>query len=175
MDVDIEVMRRKIIGGLELIWEYLKIELLNELQKQGHVASSELLNSIEGIVTAREQWITLDGYFAPHGRFVDTGRAAGVTKVPVAALEKWIIQKGFETDAKKIKGMAFAIRETIFKVGISTPASWAGTSTKDWMSKTLDSLSPRISDDIERIIGDTLDTIIINTIQATAEAYPEAA
>ena len=104
---------QKIEEALILIGEYLKEAMIVELALQGHKNTGQLINSIENKVEPLLQSVRLTGEFAFYGRFVDTGRRPGTRKVPIDVLEAWIKQKGFENDAKKVRGMAFAIQKTI--------------------------------------------------------------
>ena len=157
----------KLAETLQMIMEYLKTAMVAELQAQGHANTGGLVDSIEGVIINRTNFVQLDGMFNFYGRFVDTGRRTGVRKVPIYALMQWIRQKGFESDAKKVKGMAFAIQKSIFNKGISTPQSWKGTSTRDWMTKTLTKNESRIADDIFNSVDSALDIIIDNLVRET--------
>ena len=159
----------KIELALENIGQYLKDALIVELVLQGHRASGDLINSIENRIIPMLSSVRLTGEFIFYGRFVETGRKAGVKKVPIEALEAWIRQKGFETDAKKVRGMAFAIQKTIFDKGISTAQSWSGEDTKGWMSKVLEASEPQISKDIEAAVDAEMELIIDNMITGAQE------
>ena len=154
----------KIEQALTMIGDYMKDALIVELVLQGHKATGQLIDSIEHKIFSTLNSVMLTGEFNFYGRFVDTGRKAGTRRVPIDALETWIKQKGFETDAKKVRGMAFAIQKTIFDKGISTPSSWAGETTKDWMTKTLDSSTPRIDKDVEDAVDKQMELIVSNII-----------
>lgn len=168
----------KVKQQLELIGEYIKNSLIVELAQQGHRATGTLMESIEHRVLASSTFALLHGEFIFYGRFVESGRRPGAKRVPVDVLEAWIRQKGFETDAKKVRGMAFAIQRTIFEKGISTPQSWAGESTKNFLTKTLDGLADRIEKDIEQAVDEQMEVTIINMIneaQRFAKTYGIAA
>ena len=112
----------------KIIGAYIKA-LIVELALQGHNATGTLINSITTNVLSAPNASILFGEFVYYGRFVDLGKT-GARRVPIDALIKWIKQKGFESVAKKIRGMAFAIQKTIFEKGISTPQSWKGSQRK---------------------------------------------
>ena len=159
--------KEKINDALRTIGSYIKDALIVELALQGHNATGTLINSITTNVLSTPNSSILFGEFVYYGRFVDTGRRPGAKKVPIDALIKWIKQKGFESDAKKIRGMAFAIQKTIFEKGISTPQSWKGETTKDFMTKTLKNLEPQITNDIESAAEKSIELIIDNMIRET--------
>ena len=152
---------------LEKIYGYLRTEMINELLAQGHSNTGKLIDSIDKEIIHSTDFIQLNGTFIFYGKFVDTGRRAGARKVPIAALEEWIKQKGFESEAKKIKGMAFAIQKTIFDKGISTPQSWKGETTKDWMTKTLKENDANIKDDVFDAVRSAMELIIFNIVRDT--------
>ncbi len=138
----------------------LRDALRLELTSQKHVASAKLLNSIQ--VTAFESVgaIVIEGSFFDYGLFLDTGRKAGGKKVPIAALEEWIRIKGFATNAKKIKGIAFAIQTTIFKEGSPTKGSaFLATKRTGWLTDVLDRSEQKLGDDIEKGTVEELDFI----------------
>ncbi len=145
--MDAEAFNR-IERALELIFEYLKEQMIAELQRQGHSVTDVLINSIERKITQFADVIRMEGSFVVYGQWVDRGRRPGTKKVPIEALEDWIKRKGFESDAKAIRGMAFAIQTSIFKKGISQPDSWRGTDTANFMTATLDKNEKQIEDDI---------------------------
>mgnify|MGYP001606123792 CR=1 FL=1 len=173
-----EINKEKITEVLTLIGEYLNDAMLVELLLQGHKASGKLADSISSKVTTTLNSVLLTGEFEYYGRFVDTGRKAGVRRVPIAALEAWIKQKGFESDAKKVRGMAFAIQRTIFEKGISTPESWKGETTKDFMTKTLTASEDKITADINAAVDAQMEIMIVNMVTETitlAKTYGIAA
>ena len=157
----------KLEESLLNIFEYLKVELIAELQRQGHNVTGDLIDSIENETIKGSDFIREDVSFAFYGRFVDTGRKAGIRRVPIDVLEEWIVRKGFESDAKKVKGMAFAIQKTIFDKGISQPTSWKGTDTANWMTSTVEKNEDRISQDLAIAIDEAMDIIITNIINDT--------
>lgn len=161
-------MDAKLINDLQsvlrYVFSYLKEQMIAELIQQGHKVSGQLIESIDSEITSSVEVVKLDGTFIYYGRFVDTGRRAGGRKVPIDALMEWIKQKQFETDIKKIKGMAFAIQQTIFKHGISQSSSWKGTTTGQFMTKTLDKNAQRISDDVKKAVQNSLESAIFSII-----------
>lgn len=97
--------------------ETLKNELKAELLSQQHRATGNLIDSIHVEVENFVDTISLVGYGQFYGPFVDRGRKPGVKKVPISALIEWIKAKGFETEEKKIRSMAFAVQRKTFDAG----------------------------------------------------------
>lgn len=153
--------------SLLLIYEYLTEEMVAELQRQGHDVTGTLMNSIQSVIVKSTDFIRMDGIFVFYGQFVDRGRKPGVRRVPIDALIDWIKRKGFESDLKKIKGMAFAIQKTIFDKGISQPDSWRGEDTANWMTGVLLKDKKKIDDDIFNSITASMELIIFNIVQDT--------
>ena len=164
MDANL-VNSREIKGSLLSIYELLRKEMVEEFIRQGHDVTGSLINSIEERIIESTVFTRLDVEYNFYGRFVDTGRKAGVKRVPIEALEEWIRLKGFESDAKKIRGIAFAIQKTIFEKGISQPQSWNGENTKGWQTKVLERNTEKIESKVQQAIEDTFDLIITNIIR----------
>ena len=151
--------------GLTMIADYLKPLLVAELETQGHQATGDLIESIDHTIRKEVGAIILEGKFLDYGSYVERGRRAKAKRVPLDALIEWIKQKGFESDAKKVRGLAFAIQKKIFDVGISTPDSWKGETTKNWLSKTLNSQKQKITNDIKELITKEMMLIITNMVE----------
>lgn len=105
---------------LNLLGKFAVEEFKRELVFQKHVASAELLNSIEYKIVNTSTGLSLQIWAAGHAFFVNDGRKARVKRVPIAALMEWIKIKGIATDDKEAKSIAFAIQETIYREGIPT-------------------------------------------------------
>lgn len=102
----------------------LSVKLLKEeLIFQQHVATGQLLDSINYRLESITGGLRMGVYAIPYSIFVDSGRKAGVTRVPIAPLIEWIKVKGIATDDKEAKSIAFAIQEKIFREGIPTSRS----------------------------------------------------
>jgi len=161
-------MDAKMINQLEnvlrYVFSYLKQQMIAELILQGHKATGQLIESIDNEITSSTELVKLDGTFVYYGRFVDTGRRAGGKKVPIDAIIEWIKVKQFESDIKKIKGMAFAIQQNIFKHGISQQSSWRGTTTGQFMTKVLENNKQQISDDVRKAVQTSLESAIFSIV-----------
>ncbi len=165
----------KINETLLFVFSYLKEQMIAEYIKQGHNITGTLVNSIQAEIIHNVNVTVLEGSFEFYGRFVDTGRKSGTKRVPIEALEEWIKLKGFESDAKKVRGMAFAIQRKIFDVGISTPQSWRGETTKGWMTNVLNENEQRIANDIENGVAKSIEIFITNLITEAQSRFKKAA
>lgn len=110
-------------NDLNILGKLAVQETRRELVFQKHVASAALYDSVEYKITSINYGLRLGVYALPYSIFVDSGRRAGGKRVPISALMEWVKIKGFETDDKAAKSMAFAIQEKIFQDGIPTSRS----------------------------------------------------
>lgn len=154
-------------AGLALLGEFLENELRKELAKQGHIARSDLLDSIDLFVEETPTKIILKGKFLDYGEFVDRGRRKG-SMPPIEALEDWIRVKGIERDAKKVRGVAFAIAKTIEKKGIPTDGD---RDKLGWVSKTLDDNLAFIISSVEKAAGAQFNVNISNLVKETNQRF----
>lgn len=151
---------------------YIKEQLQRELMLQKHIATEDLYNSIDIRLTDKGNSIIIEGWTEDYGAYVDRGRKPGGKKVPISALIEWIRIKGFATEAKKIKGIAFAIQKTIFKEGIPTKGSQQlAPRRKDWISGTLERKQFDIKQRITFATHQEINLWIDNTIQKVKSTF----
>jgi hypothetical protein len=60
----------------------------------------------------------IEGKSLLYGRYVDSGRRAGIKRVPIDALIGWIRVKGIPLNGRKERDLAYAIQLKIWKNGI---------------------------------------------------------
>ena len=150
------------------IAEWMRQQLVAELENQGHVATSDLLNSVEVAVDDITGGFEMKGMYLYYGRFVDTGRAPGVTRVPIDALLDWIRVKGITFDGKSERQTAFAIQTSIYNNGIPTD----GDSSKlRWMSATLEENQSELDSRIREAAGFYVISIFNNIIESSQQAF----
>jgi len=154
-------------AGLALLGEFLERELRKELVSQGHVARADLLDSIDLFVEETPTKIILKGKFIDYGQFVDRGRRKG-SRPPIEALEDWIRVKGIERDAKKVRGVAFAIAKTIEAKGIPTDGD---KGKLGWVTKTLDDNLAFIISSVEKAAGAQFTVGINNLITEANQRF----
>jgi len=95
-------------------------ELGKELIKQNHRATGNLISSLDYNVEHKGDTLSISVSALGYAEYVNRGRKPKEDKVPIPALIEWIKQKGIETNNKKVVGIAFAIREKIYKEGSPT-------------------------------------------------------
>jgi hypothetical protein len=86
-------------------------------------ATGNLYNSLTATVMPGDNGFELVITYADYFKYVNEGRRPGLKRVPLTALLNWIKIRGIKGRNKKGRfisnlGMAFAIRENIFKYGI---------------------------------------------------------
>lgn len=141
---------------------WLRKELVAELERQGHVATSDLLNSVEVAVEEVSGGFELQGMYLYYGRFVDTGRPAGITRVPIDALLDWIRVKNITFEGKSELQTAFAIQTSIYNNGIPTDGDQGKLR---WMSGTLEEKESELDSRIRQAIGFFVTTTFENMIE----------
>ena len=153
--------------------EIWKQQAVKNLVTQGHVASRELLEGIQVRIEMRTDSIVLIEDHPQHGLFLDAdpARRKGAKGVPISALEDWIRLKGFETDAKKVRGMAFAIQKTIIKEGSPTKASKAMGKKSGWLTDALDVLADDFAQKIEDVLDEEINIIIDNVLRSVKTQF----
>jgi len=102
----------------EFIVEIFKAEII----AKGKVASGNLLNSVESVVTVGGSFASVDVFADKYFDYIVSGRKAGYPSGGdgsfLRALIEWVKAKGLETDNKAATSAAYAIRESIFKNGV---------------------------------------------------------
>lgn len=142
--------------ALNLLASLLKLELRSELERQGHVATSTLQQSIEVAVTETITGFEIVGRAAYYARFVNDGRKAGGRGrgVPVEALMDWIRQRKIDISGMSLRSQAFMYQRSIKNKGI--PAS-------KFIEKTLaeneTAIENRIAESMGSIVNSYVDRI----------------
>ena len=150
-----EIVKRKLVD----LGRELKVELQKELLLQRHKAAGTLIDSIELKVLDQGNRLTLQELHEFYGDFVDRGRRAGVRKVPIDALEKWVRLKGFAPGQER--NVAFAIQKKIFMEGIPTDRSRTLAPRRlNWLTGTIERNTDRIEQSLETALELQLNVII---------------
>lgn len=165
-----EQMTKGVSDALTLIVKKSREKLL----QQGHKATGELINSLGGTVEKINADFVGSFWMKKYGIYQDTGIEA--SRIPfsgsgsgaksslyIDALIRWVIQKGFESDAKKAKGMAFAIAHTHKLKGMHTSGGNLDISKRGWLTNTLEENEKQIVEIINKVAGQSMD-ILLNTI-----------
>lgn len=154
-DLNIELSNQ-----LNVIADYLKVEIQNILEEKGHRATGELIRSIENTVSKGSDMYVIEGSMALQGRFIITGREKGKKGVPVDALVKWIENKNFSDGIKSTRGLAFAIQKSIIDKGIK-PNDFIG----DVFDRNRDRMENSLLDANEKALDLALTNLINNAKQ----------
>ena len=107
---------------LEIVGAFMANILIAEIYAKGKVASGNLVKSVEFEVRQKGNNYVVDLLADRYIINVSKGRKAGYPNGGdgsfLKALIDWVKIKSIETDDKKAKAAAWAIRESIFKKGI---------------------------------------------------------
>ena len=96
---------------------FLKEDIKQKLEADGHRATGELIESINTVVSKGSDMFVIEGMMGKTGEYIIKGRAIGEKGVPLKALQDWIDNKNFSsgiTDKSLLK--------------IKTEGKYAGTS-----------------------------------------------
>ena len=107
---------------LNIVGAFMANILIAEIVAKGKVASGNLRDSVEYVITRTENSYQVDLLADRYINNVSDGRKAGYPNGGdgsfLKALIEWVKIKSIESDDKKAKAAAWAIREAIFKRGI---------------------------------------------------------
>lgn len=157
------------------IGDFLTRELQRELIKQGHKLTGALVDSVDSEVKKAVDKIELRGTMFFYGRFVEEGVLPEQIKSPFApqrieGLTKWV-QIKFAVDAKKAKGIAFAIATIHKKVGMPSRNKRFAPEKTSFLTNTLDRNEDRINRTIEDGTLQQLDVLLTNVIRNTQKLF----
>lgn len=153
---------------LEILAGWIQKLLIEELERQGHKATGQLINSVEVAVNEIADGFEIQGHHLYYGRFVDTGRKAGVKRVPIDALIDWLRIKKMDLRGNSERQVAFAIQRAIYNKGIPTDGD---QKKKRWMSGTLEVNAQEIDEKIRGIAGYYVDLVFDNMIERTRKEF----
>jgi hypothetical protein len=154
----------EIESGIRELCDMLKVWLIAALERQGHKATGDLINSIDVALEKAMAGMSIVGKFVYYGRFVDTGRRAGITGVPVDELIKWIRVKNIDLRGRKERDVAFAMMFAIKKKGI--PSNGA-QDKKRFMSGVLEEHETEIFNMIDTAFYNLFEGEINNLVEKT--------
>lgn len=107
---------------LEIVGAFMANVLVAEIFAKGKVATGNLIDSVEYQVVNKGDKFVVDLLADRYIFNVSEGRRAGYPNGGdgsfLRALIEWVKVKSIETDDKKARAAAWAIRESIFKKGI---------------------------------------------------------
>jgi hypothetical protein len=107
---------------LEIVGQFMANILIAEIVAKKKVASGQLRDSVEYVISRTENSYKVDLLADRYINNVSDGRKPGYPSGGdgsfLKALIEWVKIKGLESDDKKVKSAAWAIREAIFKRGI---------------------------------------------------------
>lgn len=142
--------------------------LQKELIQQGHQASGNLVNSFEQRVIEVPNSIVIEILMDEYGIYVNEGRKTGGKKVPINVLVDWIERKAIVNGDKEVKGLAFAIQQTIHKEGIPTKGSFKFSNNgrrKGFIDFVIDNKLDNAINELEEQVFDGYDETIATMVK----------
>jgi len=150
-----------------IIQKMLIVELQNELLNQGHRASGELIDSMEGRTMVLPDSIVIEILMQDYSKYVNDGRRKNAKKVPISVLIDWIERKALASGDKEKKSMAFAIQQKIFKEGSPTQGSFKFSKNgrrKDFidfvLENKLDPILTKVGDEVFKDFNVLVDKMV---------------
>ena len=138
-------MENDILKKLQPLCEFLEKEIKAELEKQGHIATGKLRDSIKVVVVQNATGFSIEGRGKDIAKYVDWGRKPGGKRVPIGALIAWIRVKGMAVTGKSEVQLAYMIQNAIWRNGIPTNHDQGKTR---FVSRTLEGSKDRIRADV---------------------------
>ena len=165
----------KIKDALVSIGDYLRREIIAELIAQGHNLTGKLKDSIDEEIKQTVDKIELVGSMELYGRFLDEGVMPDQIKSPFAparilGLTNWVKIK-FAVDAKKAKGIAFAIATVHKRVGMPSRRGKFAPDKTEFFTKVFKKNESRITVDLEKAGGEHLNLLLTNLIRDTQRQF----
>ena len=155
--------RSKIV--LEELNKLLVRTIRQNLRKQGHNVTGRLSQSIEVKVSSLGQGIIFRITGESYGRFQEEGQRRGGRLRNIAALTKWVQQKGIALDFKKAKGIAFAIAKTHQKIGMHTTGGRIDLSKRNFISDSIEEKDSLIRNILFRTFETNFELLTTNFTQ----------
>lgn len=155
--------RSKIV--LEELNKLLVNTIRQNLRKKGHNNTGRLSQSIESKVSALGQGVIFRITGEDYGRFQEEGQRRGGRLRNIAALTKWVQQKGIALDLKKAKGIAFAIAKTQQRIGMHTAGGRIDLSKRNFISESIDEKDSVIQNVLFRTFEVNFETLTTNFTQ----------
>lgn len=154
------------------VGEFLKRELIAELEEQEHIDTGTLRNSIDYEVEVEKGGITINFFYERYGDAVNTGvrpERVRIGKAFVKAMEGWVSRKfGFPEGSKQNRNRVWQILTKFKQVGIPTKKRYrGGKRNMHWIDGTLQQSLPRI----ERMVIDEVEIILIEEFDAIIRKY----
>jgi hypothetical protein len=150
---------------LQPLCDFLESELKGELERQGHVATGRLRDSIKVAVLKSANGLTIEGKGSEISKYVDWGRKPGGKRVPIQALVGWIQVKGIASGKRAVQ-IAWAVQYSIWKNGIPTNKD---EGKKMFVSRTLEKNKDKIFSEVRNFVDGFYNIELSNIIREVRE------
>lgn len=168
----------KLIAAANQLSVILHREVITQLIAAGKDASGTLIESVQLEVDTFVDKIVITESHEFYGEWVDKGiRPSGASSRPkrkrvkgerlpktqfLLALEEWIRIRRFSIAVNKVAGIAWVIRKNIFEFGV--PAT-------NFIQKTLDESSQKITKIIFDAAEEQINVLLINLVNKTQQSF----
>jgi hypothetical protein len=159
--------------ALHILGGFLVDELRKELAEQGHNTSKMTLSdSIRYEIVGNDLFF----YARDYAKYVDSGRAKEVKRIPIDALAQWVELRGIATGESEIKSMAYAIQTKIYQEGSPTLGSFAFSDNgrrTDFVKFTFEENAKVITELALEAMGEKLLLNFINQMEITRKQWQQ--
>jgi hypothetical protein len=159
--------------ALHILGGFLVDELRKELAEQGHnTKKMTLSDSIRYEIVGNDLFF----YARDYAKYVDSGRAKEVKRIPIDALAQWVELRGIASGESEIKSMAYAIQTAIYKEGSPTLGSMEFSKNgrrTDFVKFTFEENAKVITELALEAMGEKLLLNFINQMEITRKQWQQ--
>jgi hypothetical protein len=140
-----------VADSLKEYMDNVLLEVVKELEGQGHRASGKLIDTARVEIEKRQNEVAGFLFMENYYKFVDSGFKPRLSRAYIDALVKWmeLPSIGIGSSDKERRGIAFAIYHVASQTGHPTPGSFAFSNNgrrKDFIAETILPASKRINE-----------------------------
>lgn len=155
--------------SLESLNIILVATIRKNLVRKGHRVTSKLFNSIESRVKSNGVGVLIEILGEAYGEWQERGQHPGGKLRNIAALTKWVQQRGIAIEFKEAKGIAFAIAKTHQKIGMHTRGGRIDLSKRGFISESITELDRTIDNILFRAFDQNFETLVTDFTRQTEE------
>ena len=141
--------------------DMLTASMIAKFKDQGHSLTGKSIQSLKTVVKDNSTGVLIQITGEDYMGFQDSGRKAG-SMPPIAALERWVIQRGIASEPKQAKSIAFAIAKNMKRIGMHSKNSKIDLSKRHFISSTIEKESPTINKMLFQMFDKNFDLFVKN-------------
>ena len=141
--------------------DMLTASMVAKFKQQGHNLTGKGIASIKTTVKDNIGGLLISITGEDYMGFQDSGRKAG-SFPPIAALERWVKQRGIASEPKQAKSIAFAIAKNMKRIGMHSKNSKLDLSKRHFISSTIEKTSPTINKMLFQMFDKNFDLFVKN-------------